>query len=392
MKLTDNALFFIVYPMDLEDLGLLELKEKFALHFEDAGFSLIKQIPGGLEIECPLSIGLRLNTILRTPTRILLRLGEFKCRDAPKLFQKISKFNWSPWLIGQIPEIESSSTNSRLFDSRKIEKAIQDGVLQYYRHKPVKKKYLEHLAASNLLNLPKIYFRSVDDVCTLSLDTTGERLHLRNEKILTGLAPIRENLAALLLTELKTHLKNDTYTLIDPMCGSGTFLFEAANENAITSKRDFSYLHLPLVLDDKNELKQLLVINPKNSFANFLGFEMNAEVVSQALKNCEGTNIKIEMGNLFDKASHKINPSIAIMNPPYGIRVGVRGSGEEEINLPYYLKVIEAVKNKFSPEILGIIVPADYRLKTNNSFTIKAARAFKNGGIDVVFYVLEYAQ
>ena len=389
MNLTDNAAFFIVYPMDLQDLGLFELREKFSIHFKNETFNLIKEIPGGLEIECPLSIGLSLNTILRTPTRILLRLGTFKCRDAPKLYQKISKFNWSPWLIGQTPEIESSSTNSRLFDSRKIEKAIQDGVLQYYRHKPVKKKYLEHFEKANKSALPKIYFRSVDDICTISLDTTGERLHLRGEKILTGLAPIRESLAALLLKELQTHLAPKNYTLIDPMCGSGTFLLEAHDANAVTTEREFSFQHIPVVLDNITAIKKF-ESTPQVFYKTLMGFEINAEVVKLAKKNCKDTGIKIEKADLFEeKPGEKVESpenAVVIINPPYGIRVGEKS----EINLSYYLKIIENVKNKFEPELLGIIVPSDYKLKSNQLFKILTARPFKNGGIEVVFYVLGF--
>ena len=78
------------------------------------------------------------------------------------------------------------------------------------------------------------------------------------------------------------------------------------------------------------------------------------------------------------------------MNPPYGIRVGERGFGEFEINLSYYLKIILAAKKKFSPRLLGIIIPQDFKLKNNNDFTIFASRPFKNGGIEVVFYVLGF--
>ena len=213
------------------------------------------QIPGGIEIECLLHIGLSLNYILRTPTRILLRIGEFKCRDASKLYQKISKFNWAPWLIGQTPEVEISTSNSRLFDSRKIEKSIQDGVLQFYRHKPVKKKYLDHYSNTELKNLPKIYYRSVDDIVTISLDTTGERLHKRGEKTLTGLAPIRENLAALLLLELQSYLKKSDYRLIDPMCGSGTFLIEA-HDSIFLSNTFPSFLIIKLLLKNYSRVNK----------------------------------------------------------------------------------------------------------------------------------------
>lgn len=387
MILNDQARFFIVYPMGLEDLGLIELKAKFQEQFSNEEFNLIAKIAGGLEIECQLNIGLSLNTILRTPTRILIRIGEFKCRDAPKLFQKISKFNWAPWLIGQIPDVEVATINSRLFDSRKIEKAIQDGIQQFYRHKPLKKKYLEHLATSELNNLPKIYFRSVDDICTLSLDTTGERLHKRGEKILTGLAPIRESLAALLLVELETHLKNEQYTLIDPMCGSGTFLIEALESKMVTTERNFSFKHIPIVLDNMSTLKKLeSVVQLK--YKHIIGYDIDPNVVSLAKKNCNQSKITIEQVDLFSpqERNFKNDNVIVVLNPPYGIRVGEKN----EINLAYYLKIIEKIKTNFAPELLGIIVPGDYKLKPNNLFNIETIRPFKNGGIEVVFYVLGF--
>ncbi len=381
MNLTDSARFFIVYPMDLEDLGLIELNEAFILHFPENSFSVIAQIPGGIEIECPFLIGVSLNRILRTPTRILLRLAEFKCRDFPKLYQKISKFNWSHWMIGQTPEVVSASKDSRLFDSRKIEKAIADGVNQYYRHRPVKKRYLDHLENAKKENLPAIYFRVENDVCTLSIDTTGERLHLRGEKTLTGLAPIRENLAALLLTELKKHLSIESITLIDPMCGSGTFLIEAKNEFSITEARDFSFLHMPIVIDHLSQLPKLE--EKKSSFYNeFIGFEINPGVVAQASKNAPLINFQKE--DLFSNTSHSYKNPVVIINPPYGIRVG------ENINLEYFLNVITSIKKKFSPHLLGIIVPSIYKLKACDQFKIESARPFKNGGIEVVFYVLGF--
>lgn len=387
MNLTETSRFFIVYPLLLEDLGLLELEEKFKLHFASQTLCVTQRVPGGIEIECPLAVGLNLNKILRTPTRILLRLGEFKCRDAPKLYQKISKFNWAPWLIGQSPEIVSSAVNSRLFDSRKIEKAISDGVAQYYRHKPVKKKYLEHFEHSKKEMLPKIYFRSVDDVCTISLDTTGERLHLRGDKILSGHAPIRESLAALLLTELQTHLPDQgLYSLVDPMCGSGTFLIEAADSFALTSTREFSFSHLPVVLDHPEMLKLENIEGASLKFKALYGFDQDPEVIKQATQNCKDKSITIARADLFDQHAVEINEAVVILNPPYGVRVGEKS----EINLPYYLKIIENIRIKFHPVLLGIIVPSDYRILSNSTFKVLSARPFKNGGLEVVFYVLAF--
>ena len=246
---------------------------------------------------------------------------------------------------------------------------------------------MEHLATSELNNLPKIYFRSVDDICTLSLDTTGERLHKRGEKILTGLAPIRESLAALLLVELETHLKNEQYTLIDPMCGSGTFLIEALESKMVTTERNFSFKHIPIVLDNKNLFYKLeSVVQLK--YKHIIGYDIDPNVVSLAKKNCNQSKITIEQVDLFSpqERNFKNDNVIVVLNPPYGIRVGEKN----EINLAYYLKIIEKIKTNFAPELLGIIVPGDYKLKPNNLFNIETIRPFKNGGIEVVFYVLGF--
>ena len=388
LDIADNYNFFIIYPVNLEDLGLIELKEKFKQHFPNDSLTILKTIPGGIEIECSLVLGFKLNTILRGPTRILLRLAEFKCRDAPKLFQKASKFSWSPWMIGQTPTIESSSTNSRLFDSRKIEKALSDGINQYYKHQPVKKKYLDHLAKTDLSLLPTLYFRAVDDVCTISLDTTGERLHLRGDKLLTGLAPIRENLASLLLTHLTRHLNPDKkYTLIDPMCGSGTFLLEAYQANAIAVDRPYSFQHIPLYLDRPLTKKVELNFVENKTFTKLVGFDIDSNVVSLARSNCQGRTITISEGDIFETKpvdKELIESPVVILNPPYGIRVG------ENINLAYFVKLISSIKMKFNPERLGMIIPADYLLKSSSSYKVLSTKAFKNGGIDVVFYVLEF--
>ncbi len=381
-----NDRFFLIYPLNLEDLGEIELKEKFALHFPEVSLIISNRIPGGIEIECPFMVGVSLNKILRTPTRILLRLNEFKCRDFPKLYQKISKFNWAPWLLGQIPEIECAAKNSRLFDSRKIAKAIQEGIGQYYRHKPVKKRYLEHLEkikTHNIEDLPKLYFRSVEDLCTISIDTTGDRLHLRGEKILTGLAPIRESLAALLLIELKKYLPSSPLSLIDPMCGSGTFLIEATKENALTMNRSFSYIHFPKTIDEKADpLLQSNLVTKK--YIKYFGFDNNADVIKQAKSNAP--ELEFQQMDLFnsDKINSSLeNPVVAITNPPYGIRVG------ENINAEFYQKIITSVKRKFSPEYLGIIIPNDYKLNVMNDYQIVSIRPFSNGGIDVLFYILK---
>ena len=380
------AHFYIIYPLGLSDLGLLELKEKWNLHYPDQNLEVLAVDDSGVLINVTMLQGFSLNHILRSPTRILLRAGEFKARDFPKLFNKMSKLPMKHLLIGQTPEIEASATNSKLFDSRKIIKAIQDGVLESYRKQPVKKKYLEHLEKNTETSLPKIYYRAVDDVITISIDTTGELLHKRGEKIFTGLAPIRESLASLLLAALTHDLDKKPYTLIDPMSGSGTFLIEAHDAYKINNERAFAYQNLPVWIDypAKKQFIDSLKSSENDKFSKYLGFELNDEVVLMAKKNTEGKNIQIKKADLFAKTDGISGDNLVIINPPYGFRVGEKS----DINVEYYKKVISTTFIKYGPERLGIIIPEEYNYLPSPK-NLVAKLPFKNGGLSVNFFILK---
>jgi putative N6-adenine-specific DNA methylase len=380
--------FYLIYPLGLSELGLLELKEKWSMHFPSESLEILSVDEAGILISVKTLSGFALNHLLRSPTRILLRVAEFKARDFPKLFQKISKLPWKNLMIGGTPPVEASATNSRLFDSRKIEKAIHDGLNESYRKQPVKKKYLEHYEQNKTQDLPKIYYRAVDDVITISLDTTGEMLHKRGEKIFTGLAPIRENLAALLLSSLTKNLEGGNYTLIDPMSGSGTFLIEAHDRYKINFERPFAYQHTPLWIDylQKKAFNESFKSKENAHFSKYLGFEINDDVLVLAKKNSDGKNISIQQGDVFsDKGFVMGDKNIVVINPPYGLRVGEKS----HINLDYYKKIIESVRKKYDPVRLGIIIPEEYHYSPKSSELVFRL-PFKNGGLPVIFYVLGF--
>ena len=382
MNVDETSKFFLIYPLNLEDLGARELKEKINLFLPNEAIT-IHQLAGGIEVECSIRTGFLLNHILRSPTRILMRVSEFKCRDFPKLYQKISKINWSHLLLGIEPQIETSSINSRLFDSRKIEKAAVDGVLEFYRRQPPKKKYQELAKSKVSEDLPKIFLRFNNDVCTVSIDCTGKRIHLRDEKILTGHAPIRESLAYLLLTELEKSINIDinTCTLIDPMCGSGTFLLEAKNKYNISSNRSFAYQNMPIAMNDNLTLPQAFE-QPKYLFANLVGFDIDEKIVDQATKNL--VDIKIKKDDLFSSTLHNYSKAVVITNPPYGIRIG------SNINAKFFENIILEIEKKFRASFLGIIIPDEFNINLPRNCQLINKRSFSNGGIPVSFYVLEF--
>jgi putative N6-adenine-specific DNA methylase len=313
-------------------------------------------------------MGLSLNLFLKIPTRILLRLDNFKCKDFPKLYQRILKYKWNPFL-GNFPKISSSSVKSRLFDSRKIEKAVLDGIKASFIRQPPKKSesYVQSL-----------FVRLENDLCTLSLDTTGDPLFKRGLRTFVSRSPLRENLGAGLLYLLKKETPAQIQTLIDPMCGSGMFLLESQTFYQLAD-RDFSFKHFPI-------FKKLSMPALKNHrgglFQIHRGFDRDESALKAAgenLKNLKDGDISFFQGDLF-KIDPPQRPCCVILNPPYGIRLKL-----EDIPGRYFKNVVGRIWEIFRPETLGIILPADIKIKS-----FKKLR-FKNGGLNVVFHLLKTA-
>ena len=379
-----KAAFYIVTAMGLSELAVIEFKHKWPLAFPDVAYEIKEVEPGGFLLETSLQHGFLLNNLLKTPTKILVRFAEFKARDFPKLFQKISKLPWSDFLLGQLPEVEVAAHESRLFDSRKIEKAIHDGIIDFYRRQPIKKRYQEAWEKSDKTNAPKIFFRNIEDTITLSLDTTGELLHKRGEKTLTGHTPIRENLATLLLLSLLGDevVAENPRELVDPMCGSGTFLIEAANFWKPTLERTFAYELMPDWIDSqfKKQLKAKLIFDHAPLFQKLKGFEVDVKIVKLANENIQSLPITIKEADAFSNCDQAELDRLMIVNPPYGIRVG------ENINSAFYKKLVDELLKNMNPKKLGIIIPEEHDFFHPK---VRSMRAFKNGGLDVVFYILD---
>ena len=403
MSILELKSFYLVYSFGLSDLGIIELKDVYQKIFQKD--VIIQSIDdSGVLIESTLLDIMAMHYYLKCPTRILMRLSEFKVRDVPKLFGKMSKFDWKPYLCGQIPSVSVSAHNSRLFDSRKIEKAIQDGIQEFYKKQPIKKKYQDYIQCCNQDSntLPTLYYRSVDDVVTLSLDLSGELLHKRGDKLMTGLAPIRENLASLLLQEMNRFIsfeQKENISLVDPMSGSGTFLIEAHDQYSIKKNRDYAFLHTPFFIENRILLEKHFLSLPVTLspplFQFFLGIDQSNDVINQAKQNIKDRSIQLMQHSFMNNKTldtnecdwHSNEQEICLItNPPYGVRIG----DKETINTAFYEKCVAEYLKTFKPylKLLGIIVPKEHKPRFKD-VKIKSKRPFKNGGLDLNFYVCE---
>lgn len=360
---------FLIIPPGLENLGMAELRQKWSTFLGDDYFEA-KVVEGGVEVQLDMHQLAILNQILKIPTRILLRIDSFRCRDLPKLYKKLQKISWNLYLHGEDPEFSITSNKSRLFDDRKIKTTALESVKKFYAARPFKKNRLDLIGKvpSNT-----IYLRFDNDDCQLSIDTSGAPLYKRGQDKFIGKAPIRENLASALLFNFKKHSKSKL--LIDPMCGSGTFLIEAKNWFT-PLKRDFAYQNFLNANFPEHDFS-----NSSNLWEEFRGYDFDSEVAEIAKSNFESSAIQKE--DLFDEKASDFQGDI-IINPPYNKRL--KNKDEDMVDLDkYYAKVISHISKKYFPEFIGIVSPREVKINANIVEKLK----FLNGGLKVKFTIIK---
>lgn len=182
---------------------------------EAAACGLAGQVqPGGVTLTGGWPEVWRANLMLRGATRVLVRIGAFRALHPAQLDKRAHRFPWADFLRPEVPvRVEATSRKSRIYHAgaitQRIEAALRDS-----------------LGATIADDAPvTVKVRIEDDLCTLSLDSSGESLHKRGHKQAVGKAPLRETMAAMFLRQCGFDGREP---LLDPMCGSGTFAIEAA--------------------------------------------------------------------------------------------------------------------------------------------------------------------
>ncbi|MBL7665659.1 MAG: hypothetical protein JNM93_11050 [Bacteriovoracaceae bacterium] len=368
MDLKQKASFFLVVTPGLEALALSELKFKFPE--VDA-----KTIMGGIECEALPEVGFAFNHYLKIPTRVLLRFEQFKMKDLPKLFKKASTLNWRPFLRGKIPQFEVTARKSRIIHTGRLEKTLTEAIAKHYEAQPYPKKYLEDQSQ----NPPTVFLRLDNDMATLSLDTSGELLHVRGRKEMGNIAPLRETLASALLwfTINEAGVVVEKQTLFDPCCGSGTFLFEAL-EFFEKLERPFAYQSFPFF--EKQKIIEP-TFNKNFQFTQLIGHDIEEKCIEHANEIAKKRNFEIQfkVEDLFQATNAPTKPLWMICNPPYGLRIKLAHT------LQQYLEKMLQVGE---PEILGILVPKETKL-SHAKYKIFKSLEFKNGGLSVKYYLLK---
>jgi putative N6-adenine-specific DNA methylase len=359
--------FFLVTPIHFEEWAKKELLEK--AHF----VSDVQEEKGGVNFKAPLSLGLELNYHLKIPTKILLRIDQFKARDFPKLFNSLLKLPWRHYLKNEIPNIHVSAHRSRLMNTTRISDVVKDAINRFNIMFPPKQRKAEELVVTQ-----EIYLRFVDDICHVSIDTSGDRLHKRSYREFTGHAPIRENLAAGLIYATLSKIDHPIDYLVDPMCGTGTFLAETKTFYHPNFSRGFNFEDFP------NYRKSLIKIEYPDRFSKIKldGIDIDSEIIKKNKIQLKNFEIESHVGDAFQATFDKKNLMI-ILNPPYGKRVKIEGSQKV-----YFEMLLNQLLEKNQPSILGILVPQAIPLKKYSGYQEETIN-FKNGGLDIKYKIFK---
>ncbi len=263
----------------------------------------------------------RANFCLRTAVRILMPIKHFKATDADEVYAAIRSIEWKDYLdLDTTFSVDSVVYSQEFRHSKFVAYKVKDAIVDYFRETTGKRPNIRIMNPDIRLN---IHIAETD--CTLSLDSSGESLHLRGYRTASVEAPINEVMAAALIKLSGWQFDCD---LIDPFCGSGTILVEAAlmarnihpgifrKEFGFEKWKDFDRDLLDRIYNDDSEERDF---NHK-----IYGYDLNLRAVEAALANAKAAGVTdcIEVKQQeMAKFTQPAEKSIMITNPPYGERI-----------------------------------------------------------------------
>ncbi len=315
----------------------------------------------------------RANLMLRGATRVLARLGSFKVQHLAKLDKLARKFPWSETLRSDVPvRIEVSCKTSRIYHSKAAAERFETAL-----------KEVLGVEISQKADIC-IKIRIVDDVCTISVDTSGEALHKRGHKEAVNKAPMRENLAALLLRECGY---SGAEPVIDPMCGSGTFVIEAAEIAAGLAPgrtRNFAFEKLAnFKADTWQKMKDECGKNTPE--IRFYGFDRDAGAMKMSTANAKRAGVteftEFKKQSISELTAPEGPKGFVIINPPYGARIG-----DTKHLHSLYETLGKTLKAGFRGWRIGLVTNSDDLAKACGLPFRKKKIAFSHGGISVKLY------
>ena len=287
----------------------------------------------------------RANLCLRTALRVLVPIDTFRVRDEHELYEGVARTRWEDHLDVDGTLAVNCTLYSDLFHhSQFLALKAKDAIVDRFRDRSGRRPSVD-------LDHPdlRIHLHVLGDQCTVSLDSSGGSLHKRGYRDHTNLAPINEVLAAGLVLLTGWDRRSN---LVDPMCGSGTTLIEAAmiagNIPPGYHRDEFGFERWP---DFDKPLWQATFDEAMSKVEHedqplILGGEISPHVARKAESNIASADLKHRI-RIANRAFQELEPpeggGILIMNPPYGERM----DKDDDINA-LYKSIGDTLKKKWA--------------------------------------------
>ena len=354
---------FLACPPGLEPVLRDEARE--------AGFANPLCVPGGVTLRGGWAEVMRANLTLRGASRVLARIGEFRAMHLAQLDKRARKIEWQGILRSDMPvKVEATCRKSRI-----------------YHEKAATERVVGALEAAGITVSPEaslvVRTRIEDDLCTFSIDTSGELLHRRGFKTGVGKAPMRETLAALFL---RAAGYDGTMPVVDPMCGSGTFVIEAA-EMALGLNpgrgRSFAFERLAN-FDAELWAEMRSTTDTRDTALAFCGSDRNEGAIANARENAARSGVAA-ITRFTHHAVSDLHPpegrkGLVIANPPYGGRIG-----NKKLLYALYGAFGQVLKERFGGWRVGIVT-SEAGLAKAAGLKLSPGPVVDHGGIRVRLY------
>lgn len=373
--------------MDIENIQI-QIKTFFGL--EPVLAEEIKKL-GGRNVElknravnCEGDLGFlyKINYSARTALKILVPILDFKAYNETKYYDKLFKFEWDEFMdVDQTFAIDSTVNSERFSHSQFMTFKMKDAIIDYFQNKYGKRPNIETRS-------PDIKFHlHIDrELVTISLDSSGDALFKRGYRREQGEAPINEVLASGMLQLAGWDGKGN---FLDPMCGSGTLLIEAAmiamDLPAQIFRKRFAFQNWKNYDADLfATIKQHRVDRIREFHGKIVGYDIDGRMLDAARTNVESAEmedvIEIRREDFFN-TKKDLFPLLMVFNPPYDERISINDDD-------FYKKIGDTFKTHY-PNTLAWLISSD--LEAVKKIGLRPSRKIKlfNGKLETRFLQYE---
>jgi putative N6-adenine-specific DNA methylase len=361
-------------PFDIFLVATPGLENVLAEEARAAGFAEARAIAGGVGFSGTWPDVWRANLTLRGATRVLVRVARFRAPHLAQLDKRARKLAWADFLRSDVAvRVEASCTRSRIYHAGAAAQRVSRAIS-------------EELGAPVTDDADlRVMVRIEDDLVTVSLDTRGDSLHKRGFKQAVAKAPMRETMAALFLRQMDY---DGTQAVLDPMCGGGTFVIEAAEIAAGLMpgrERHFAFERLPSFSPDTFAALRAAGAM-RDPGLRFFGSDRDPGAIRMAEENATRAGViaftRFTCRDIAELTPPDTEPGLVIINPPYGTRIGNKAP-----LVALYRSLGSVLKAGFAGWRLGIVTTDADLARATGLKPEPAGPPVLHGGLRVMLWV-----